>query len=82
LLGNKVVYAASAVECITGTDVCIVATGWEEFKALKPSQFKRFMKSPAIVDGRRIFDPKDFRARGIPYLTVGTAVGPLSAREP
>ena len=82
LLGNKVAYAASAVECITGTDVCIVATGWEEFKALNPSQFRRLMKSPAVVDGRRIFDPKRFRARGIPLLRVGTATSTFLAREP
>jgi UDPglucose 6-dehydrogenase len=73
LLGNKVIYAASAEECITGADVSIIATGWEEFKTLEPSQFQKLMKSPAVVDGRRIFDPKDFRARRIPFLRVGTA---------
>ena len=82
LLGNKVTYAASAEECITGTDVCIIATGWEEFKALKPSQFQRLMRSPAVVDGRRIFDPKYFRARGVPFLRVGTAANAFLAREP
>lgn len=82
LLGDKVTYAASAEECITGTDVCIVATGWEEFKALKPSQFQRLMRSPAVVDGRRIFDPKHFRARGVPFLRVGTAANAFLAREP
>ena len=82
LLGDKVTYAASAKECITGADVCIIATGWEEFKALKPSQFQRLMRSPAVVDGRRIFDPKYFRARGIPFLRVGTAASTFLAREP
>jgi UDPglucose 6-dehydrogenase len=80
LLGNKIAYAASAKECITGADVCIVATGWEEFKALKPSQFQRLMRSPTIVDGRRIFDPKHFKARGIPFLRVGTAASTSLAR--
>lgn len=81
LLGNKVTYAGSAEECITGTDVCIVATGWEEFRALKPSQFQKLMRSPAVVDGRRIFDPNRFRARGIPLLRVGTAASTFFMRE-
>jgi UDPglucose 6-dehydrogenase len=81
LLGNKVTFAASAEKCIAGTDVCIVATGWEEFKALEPSQFQRLMRSPAVVDGRRIFDPKDFSAIGIPFLRVGTAASISLARE-
>jgi UDPglucose 6-dehydrogenase len=82
ILGDKVTYTTSAKECITGTDVCIVTTAWEEFRALKPSQFQRLMKSPAVVDGRRIFDPKHFRARGVPFLRVGTAASTFLAREP
>ena len=81
-LGNKVTYAASAKECITGADVCIVTTGWEEFKALEPSQFRRLMRSPAVVDGRRIFDPKHFVTRGIPFLRIGTAESTSLAGEP
>ena len=81
-LGDKISYATSAKECITGADVCIILTGWEEFKALKPSQFQSLMRSPAVVDGRRIFDPKRFRARGIPFLSVGTAASPLLTRKP
>ncbi len=81
LLGDRVAYVASAKQCITGADVCIVATGWEEFKALDPSQFQRLMKSPAVVDGRRIFDPKHFKANGIPFLRVGTAASSSPVSE-
>jgi hypothetical protein len=31
-------------------------TEWEEFKKLSPESFKRYMKSPNLVDGRRIYD--------------------------
>ena len=73
ILGNKVTYAVSADQCIKGADVCVVATGWDEFKALKPGRFRRLMRSPALVDGRRIFDPKSFRDEGVAFLRVGTA---------
>jgi UDPglucose 6-dehydrogenase len=81
LLGNKVAYAASAKECFTGADICIIATGWDEFKALRPSQFQRLMRSPAVVDGRRIFDPKYFRTGGVRFLRVGTAASTFPTRE-
>jgi len=82
VLGNRVAYATSVEECVTGADVCIVATGWKEFKSMKPGQFRRLMRSPAVVDGRRIYDPNLFRAKKIPFLRVGTATSTDLAREP
>jgi UDPglucose 6-dehydrogenase len=73
LLRNRVVFARSAEECIKGADVCIIATGWKEFKGLKPQTFKKLMRNPAVVDGRRMLDPKPFARQGVPFLRVGTA---------
>lgn len=73
LLGKTVTYAKSSRDCIKGADVCVVTTGWDEFKAIKPHEFKRLMRFPAVVDGRRIFDPSAFKAEGIPFLRIGTA---------
>ena len=82
ILGNKISYAASAKECIKGADVCIVATAWKEFKGLKPDQFQSLMKSPAVVDGRRIYDPGQFRAYRVPLMMVGTAASVIPTRGP
>ena len=73
LLGTGVHYADTAEMCITNADVCVIATGWESFRKLKPSTYKDLMRVPAVVDGRRILEPSVFKAKGVRLLRVGTA---------
>ncbi len=67
---DKIAYAPSTFECLTGADCCIVVTEWPEFKRLSPSDFATHMKTPNLVDGRRIYDPEQFRGK-INFLAVG-----------
>jgi len=57
---NKIQYAHSAIECLKDVDCCILVTEWEEFKKLTPEDFTRNMRRPVLIDGRRIYDPKEF----------------------
>jgi UDPglucose 6-dehydrogenase len=70
ILGNRVHYAGTSIECIEGADCCIVATEWEEFKQLRAEQFVDKMRVPAVVDGRRIYDSTDFRWK-LKYAAIG-----------
>jgi len=76
VFGNSIRYASSAIECIKGADCCILATEWDEFKKLSPEDFIRHMKSPRLVDGRRIYDSKlfsqklEFKAIGLGQFSV------------
>lgn len=76
VLGDQVHYAKSARDCLSGSECCFVATGWDEFKRLRPGEFKSLMASPVVVDGRRIYDQRPFRREGILIGTIGT--GPWS----
>ncbi|HTX44443.1 MAG TPA: nucleotide sugar dehydrogenase, partial [Methanocella sp.] len=49
-------YSGSADEALKGADACIIATEWAEFKKLN-GQFSK-MKSPVVIDGRKMVDPK------------------------
>jgi len=66
---GSVTYAESAIECIRGSDVCILVTEWESFRDLKAQEFAKLMKHAAIVDGRRLFDPSQFSR--VKYAGVG-----------
>ncbi|MEM4414679.1 MAG: UDP-glucose/GDP-mannose dehydrogenase family protein [Candidatus Caldarchaeum sp.] len=68
--GYKLAYASSAAECLQGADFCIVATEWDEFRKLKPRDFRKHMRNPVVVDGRRIYDPEAF-SKGLTYAAVG-----------
>jgi hypothetical protein len=49
-----------------------VQTDWQEFKELSPEDFKNHMKTPIVIDGRRIFDnPQDFIEAGVTYRGIG-----------
>ena len=60
---NKIRYAQSVIECLKNADCCILVTEWDEFKELKPEDFINNMKQPALVDGRRIYDPVEFNKK-------------------
>ena len=76
-LASRVVYSSSVSDCIRGADVAIVMTDWRQFKKLKPEYFLKLMKSPVLVDARRIYDPRTF-SRKLRYVAVGlgTEEGP------
>ena len=61
VFGNEINYASSAINCITGADCCILVTEWNEFKKLKPEDFKQNMRKPILIDGRRIYNPTEYK---------------------
>ncbi len=71
LINRPIVYAKSAEEALKGSDICIIQSDWSEFKTIPPKEFKRLMKTPLIIDGRRSFDPKQLIKEGISYYGVG-----------
>jgi len=70
ILGDRIEYADSAKNCLKKADSCIIVTEWEEFKKLKPADFKEMSKK-LVIDGRRILDPILFKKAGFTYLGIG-----------
>lgn len=70
IFSNRVEYASSAIECIRGADCCIIATEWEDFKKLEPGDFVKNMRTPTVVDGRRIYNPVEYRSK-LKYAAIG-----------
>jgi UDPglucose 6-dehydrogenase len=73
---NKIRYASSPVECLKDADCCIIVTEWDEFKKLKPEDFKRSMRQPILIDGRRIYNPEEFTQK-LKFAAIG-----LGPRKP
>lgn len=63
ILGNSVEYSPDALSCIDDADCAIVVTEWAEFKKITPETFAKFMKTPLVVDGRRVYSPKKYSKR-------------------
>ena len=49
----------------------MIATEWNQFKALELRRLKELLKRPLIVDLRNIYEPAKIRAAGFDYLSVG-----------
>jgi UDPglucose 6-dehydrogenase len=65
--------AGSAEEALRGADVAVIATEWPAFKELDWAAIKQTMRTPLIIDGRRLLDAAAMRALGFRYVAVGTA---------
>jgi UDPglucose 6-dehydrogenase len=68
--GKKITYAPSVEDALADSDCALLITEWEEFKLLTPGDFKRQMRTPNVVDGRRIFDFDEFH-RTLPFKAIG-----------
>jgi UDPglucose 6-dehydrogenase len=60
LNNSRVKYASSAKSCIMGAECALIVTEWDEFKAIEPNDYLALMKYPALVDGRRIYEPMKY----------------------
>jgi len=74
ILGDRVEYAISLENCLRGADLCILATEWPEYRELDQEELIRLMRSPALLDCRRVYDPEKFRR--VRFAAIG--LGPTS----
>jgi UDPglucose 6-dehydrogenase len=60
LFDERVIYCTSIDECLKDSDCCCILTEWDVFRKLKSQKFRKLMKTPNIIDARRILNPKNF----------------------
>ena len=66
-----ITYTESPLGALKNSDICFVMTEWEEIKELKSKDFLNSMRTPVVIDGRRIFDPEEKIKAGIDYRGIG-----------
>jgi UDP-glucose/GDP-mannose dehydrogenase family, UDP binding domain len=54
-----------------GADAMVIATEWEQFRALDFSRLKRIMTQPVIVDLRNIYRADEMRRAAFQYFAIG-----------
>ena len=58
-------------EALEGCDALAIVTEWAEFRAPDFVALKKALKTPAIFDGRNLYDPAMVRGLGFEYFPVG-----------
>ncbi len=70
LLAN-IDWCANAYDAMENADCLVILTEWNEFRALDLERVKGLLSKPVIVDLRNIYEPKDIKAQGFDYTSVG-----------
>jgi UDPglucose 6-dehydrogenase len=71
VLGEQnIYYANSTADCLQDSELCLLTTPWESFKALTPDDFRSKMKRPCLLDCWRFFNQSEFKDR-LEYFAVG-----------
>jgi UDPglucose 6-dehydrogenase len=70
-LHPNVHYARDAYDCADGADFLVIATEWNEFRALDLTRLAGLLRSKTLIDLRNVYDPGEMRAAGWRYAGVG-----------
>jgi UDPglucose 6-dehydrogenase len=68
---ENVVYCDSAYDCADAVDALVIATEWEQFRALDLDRLRDLMACPVVIDLRNIYRPEEMHSRGFAYVCVG-----------
>ncbi len=71
----RVSLAESATSALDGCDALCIVTEWQEFRSPDFEAIKSHLATPAIFDGRNLYDPAAMRKLGIEYFPIGRSSG-------
>ena len=70
-LGDRIAYAKTNYDAITGADALVIVTDWNEYRFPDFSRISAALRTPVVVDGRNLYDPEKMRALGFTYRSIG-----------
>jgi UDPglucose 6-dehydrogenase len=68
---GRVRFAESPMAALEGADALAIVTEWKEFRSPDFQRVKRALRTPAIFDGRNLYDPAEVRQNGLEYYPIG-----------
>ncbi len=68
---DDLVLCENAYDALAGADVLTLVTEWKAFRSPDFARIKSALKTPAIFDGRNLYDPRAVEEAGIAYYGIG-----------
>src|SRR5580692_1660069 len=65
------VLCKSSPEVMEGADALAIVTEWREFRSPDFEHIKGALRTPAIFDGRNLYDPEQMAQAGFSYYAIG-----------
>ena len=66
-------YCDDAYETAESADALVLATEWNEFRALNFERIRKALRQPVLIDLRNVYDPARMKTLGFQYTSVGRA---------
>jgi len=64
-------YRADLLDAITGSDLVLLGTEWNEYRELDPQTVTPLVRTAAIIDARNVLDSKAWRSAGWTFRGLG-----------
>jgi UDPglucose 6-dehydrogenase len=68
----------TVLDAVRGADAAVIVTEWAELRDLASAEVREVMRTPLIVDGRNLLDPKAVQELGFTYEGIGRASSPFA----
>jgi UDPglucose 6-dehydrogenase len=68
---SELVLCDSAYQALEGADVLAIVTEWKAFRSPDFARIRAMLSSPAIFDGRNLYDPPVVEEAGLAYYGIG-----------
>jgi len=68
---KRIGYADNPMHAIEGAEALVIVTEWKEFRSPDFQRLKESLATPAIFDGRNLYDPVMVRDLGFEYYPLG-----------
>ena len=68
----------TVLEAVRDADAAVIVTEWAELRDLASPEVRDLMRTPLIVDGRNLLDPKAVQELGFTYEGIGRASSPFA----
>jgi UDPglucose 6-dehydrogenase len=70
----RIRYAENPMAALDGADALAIVTEWKEFRSPDFDAIRAKLKTPALFDGRNLYEPADVAAAGLEYYPMGRKV--------
>ena len=70
-MGDRVTYAATNYEALTGADALVIVTDWNEYRHPDFRRMKEALRQPIVIDGRNLYPPEKLASLGFTYRSFG-----------
>lgn len=70
-LEGSITYVNTPKEALEKANICFVFTEWKEIREVSPKDYKEWMQTPLVFDGRNIYEVCEMKDAGVEYYSIG-----------